>query len=314
MEIELRICLCLPMFLLGCVTPNPSSDLPTDHPEAQIVSEIDLPYEAPAGGDADMALMDVYYLADGQPKRLLLLVHGGSWVSGDKANFGQPEELLPWFLERGYVVAAPNFRLASRPGGPQTVTYRDQAEDLAHALDWLMDQRHKYEIADQSAVLLGYSSGAHLVALLAADPSYLAGAGRTHEDLGASISFDVHAYHVPYALNLMAGSDIEKNIPFIEHLFGATENEQLEGSPANHAGVNVPPTLLVSAEPSQREGSHGFIVNAASGSYAAQLDGLGVQATHIHFDEESHQSLVMDFGAASDGPTASVSDFLGNLP
>ena len=50
-------------------------------------------------------------------------------------------------------------------------------------------------------VLVGYSSGAHLVALLGADGQYLEEAGLEETVLKATISLDVHVYDVPYASN-----------------------------------------------------------------------------------------------------------------
>ena len=32
--------------------------------------------------------------------------------------------------------------------------------------------------------------------------------------------------------------------------------------------------------------------------------------THVHYDGETHNSLVMDFGQPGDGPTAAVEAFL----
>ncbi|MCP4675598.1 MAG: alpha/beta hydrolase [Deltaproteobacteria bacterium] len=275
---------------------------------------IDVAYTPPEGGDDGMALMDLYYVPDGQPKKLVVFVHGGSWVSGDKANLAEATDFVPWFIERDYVVAALNFRLASPLGTPKEVTYAEQATDIAYALAWLTDKGADYGIAASQALLFGYSSGAHLVALLAADEQYLELAGLSHEDLAASISFDVHAYDVPYALELMQGSELAMNIPLIEHLFGETENEQRIGSPSTYAeSAAVPPSLLVSVQPSDKEGTHGYIASNATRSYAELLTAAGHEATFVHFDNENHASLILDFGTTGDGPTETVATFLNEL-
>jgi arylformamidase len=288
------------------VSPAPALD-----PPAAMVEEFDVAYTPPEGGDPTTALLDLYYVPDGAPKRLMVFVHGGSWVGGDKENLQLATELVPWFLDRGYVVAAPNFRLASPPGGPRDVTYADQTTDIAFALAWLNDHGATYGISEPGALLLGYSSGAHLVALLAADEQYLQQADLSLDHLSATISFDVHAYDVPYAIELMQGSELEANITLIEFLFGATEPEQLVGSPSTYAeDADVPPCLLVSAEPSAQEGSHGYIASQATQRYGELLSDSGHDATWIHFDDETHSSLVMDFGTAGDGPTEAVAAFL----
>jgi len=292
------------------LSADPPSDPPPD-PTVEMVAEFDVAYAPPDGGDADMSLLDLYYIPDGEPKQLMVFVHGGSWVGGDKENLELAPELVPWFLERDFVVAAVNFRLASSPDGPREVTYADQATDIAFALAWLDDHGASYGVAEAGVLLLGYSSGAHLVALLGADEQYLQLAGLPPGHLDATISFDVHAYDVPYALELMSGSQLEANIPLIEYLFGDTEEEQRVGSPSSYVeDAAVPDCLLISAEPSADEGGHGYIASQATIRYGELLVASGHTATWQHFDDESHSSLVLDFGTTGDGPTEAVAAFV----
>jgi acetyl esterase/lipase len=292
-----------------------SSDTGLEDGEPIIEKELDIPYDPPPGGDPAKSLLDVYYVPDGEPLRLMVFVHGGSWIGGDKSKLELAEELVPWFVERDFAVAAPNFRLASEPPGPQEVTYADQAADLAFALAWLIEHGADYNIEAEPALLMGYSSGAHLVALLAADERYLESAELAHENLLGSISFDVHAYDVPYALELMQGSELEQNIELIEFLFGETVEEQLAASPSSYApdAPAAPPTLLVSADPSSLEGSKGYIVFHATQSYWQLLQSAGHSADWQHYENETHSSLVVDFGSEGDAPTEEVGIFLEKL-
>ncbi len=280
-----------------------------------VVADRDLVYPLPSGGNAASSTLDVYYRPDGGPKRLVLLVHGGSWVSGDKENFDiAAPDLIPWWVERDYVVVAVNFRLASPPGGPLEVGPMDQAMDIANALRWIEDHAADYGITEAGAVLLGFSSGAHLVALLGADGQYLETAGLGEEYVAATISLDVHAYDVPYALGLMPGSVVEANIPLIEHLFGDTEAEQLEASPIGYVDGFVADALLITAEPSPQEvGSHGYIASSVTERYAAALQLAGQMAVTHHWNDETHSALVLDFGAEGDAPTVAVEAFLGEV-
>ncbi len=293
------------------------SDTDTDGgtgPPYEMVEELDVPSSPPEGGDESMALMDIYHLPDGEPKQLMVFVHGGSWVGGDKANLKEAAAFMPWFIERDFTMAALNFRLASPVGSSPEVTYADQTTDIAFALAWLNEHGAAYGITEPGVLLFGYSSGAHLVALLAADEQYLRSAGLSHADLAAAISFDVHAYDVPYALELMQGSELAQNIPLIEHLFGETEAEQREGSPSSYAAAAaVSPSLLVSAQPSAEEGTHGYIAANATRAYGELLQASGHVATRVHFDAKTHLSLIIDFGTPGDEPTAAVGAFLEEL-
>ncbi len=257
-----------------------------------------------------MSTLDLYYQPDGAPRRLLVFVHGGSWVGGDKSNLSSAPDLVPWFLERGWVVAALNFRLASPLGQAREVSYGEQCADIASALAWLVEHGGEYGVSEPGVTLMGYSSGAHLVALLATDHRYLESAGLSGADLTEVMSFDVHAYDVPYALELMVGSEVEDNIPLIEHLFGASEDEQRLGSPTSYLGNAVPRSLVVSAEPSAEEGGHGWITMLTGSAYVEQLAMAGHVARWQHYDDETHATLVLDFGADGDEPTALVEEFL----
>ena len=68
-----------------------------------------------------------------------------------------------------------------------------------------------------------------------------------------------------------------------------------------------------SADPSAVPGSKGYIAAQASQNYAQLLTGWGHEATWIHFDNETHSSLVFNFGTTGDAPTDAVGAFLDGL-
>jgi arylformamidase len=282
-----------------------------------VLRQRDLAYDPPPGVTATaLATLDLHRPDDGVVRPLALLVHGGSWVGGDKANFErEAPAFIPWWLARGYAVAVVNFRLASRLGAPREVGPGDQARDIAHALSWLLGRASEYALAPDGVVAVGYSSGAHLVALLGADGSYLEAAGLSEEVLAATVSLDVHAYDVPYALTLMVDSVVADNIPLIRHLFGATEAEQLATSPIAFVAGWVAPAMLVSVAPSPEEpGTHGHIVARAADRYAAALRAEGHRVETLHDSAETHATLAVGFGADEDAVTEAVGAFLDQRP
>lgn len=283
-------------------------------PDLTWVKESDVSYTPPPGVGGEFAKLDLYRIDDNQTRPLVVLIHGGGWVSGDKAGFDDSApDFIPWWMARGYTVAALNFRLASRLGVPQTVRPKDQVRDIAHALAWLL-QQEAYNLKQTDVVALGYSSGAHLVALLGADGSYLAEAGLPETILRATISLDVHAYDVPYALELMVDSDVEQNIPLIRHLFGETESEQREASPIAYLQGWVAPAFLVSVDQDPaRAGSHGYIALKTTERYALALQEAGHVSDTFHDAAENHTTLATGFGAPGDAVTAKVGNFLDNL-
>jgi acetyl esterase/lipase len=103
----------------------------------------------------------------------VLLVHGGGWRNGDKANRSVVANKLADWSARGIVVVSVDYRML--PGADPLVQAGDVASALAYA------QRHAREWgADPSRfVLAGHSAGAHLVALLDADSSLARAHGAT---------------------------------------------------------------------------------------------------------------------------------------
>lgn len=295
----------LPSLLaIGCTVADPVGGDPATPPS----TAFDLSY-----GDHALHRLDVYLPDDGEPSEVVVFVHGGSWTGGDKANLRESAGFVDWFAERGYAVVAPNVRLASPPSGPREVVIADMMADLAAAVRWTVDDGGEHGVPDADPVLIGFSSGAHLVALLGADPTYLTAEGLSPDALRATVSLDVHAYDVPLALSLMDGSEIEANIPLIRGLFGETEAEQRALSPSSFvAEPSIPRSLLVSADPSDDPTSKGWIARETSAAHAERLRDAGHAAEHVHFDAATHSGLVVGFGQEGHPPTARVAAFLGD--
>lgn len=88
----------------------------------------------------------------------VLVIHGGSWAGGDSK---QLPELNTFLAEKGYHVAALNYRLAPKYQTPAPI------EDIKNALTYLKVHAAELNIDTTNFVLLGRSAGAQ-IALLAA--------------------------------------------------------------------------------------------------------------------------------------------------
>jgi acetyl esterase/lipase len=106
--------------------------------------------------------LDVYmpHTADEAP--VLFVVHGGGWMYGDKAHGAVVANKIAHWVPKGYVVVSTNYRLA--PPDPLR-----QADDVGLALAFAQTQAPSWGGDPNRFVLLGHSSGAHLVSLLASD-------------------------------------------------------------------------------------------------------------------------------------------------
>jgi len=88
----------------------------------------------------------------------LIVVHGGSWSSGDSK---QLSDLNHYLAKRGYNVAAINYRLAPKYQTPAPV------EDIKNALAYLREYADELHIDTNNFVLLGRSAGSQ-IAMMAA--------------------------------------------------------------------------------------------------------------------------------------------------
>ena len=98
---------------------------------------------------------------------VVLFIHGGSWMMGDKREQGRP--MLHEFVRRGWIAVVPNYRLAPRHPWPA------QIHDVTRALGWVKKNIASYGGDPERVVISGASAGgqlAALVALSANDPTW----------------------------------------------------------------------------------------------------------------------------------------------
>ena len=128
----------------------------------------DIPYVRPADPKgARRQTLDLYLPAGLKTKPpLVIFVHGGFWtLSDDEYRIGPAfaDALVP----NGIAVALVRYRLAP------TYTHPAQAQDVAAAVAYLAREANRHGYDAKRIFLAGHSAGAHLVALVALDPTYL---------------------------------------------------------------------------------------------------------------------------------------------
>ncbi len=108
-------------------------------------------------GDISLKL-DLYLPETSGPYRLMVWIHGGAFLGGDKGHiFWTP---LPDLTQRGYAIASINYRLSSQATFPALV------QDAKAAIRWLRANALKYEIKADRIVVGGESAGGYLSAML----------------------------------------------------------------------------------------------------------------------------------------------------
>lgn len=103
--------------------------------------------------------LDIYgpekKLKHGSP--VILYVHGGSWVYGDKVIPDVIAPLLDSFRKEGYTIISVGYELASNK-----VDFDKQASDVKDAIRWVYKNKDTYGFNTNEIGVIGASAGAHL--------------------------------------------------------------------------------------------------------------------------------------------------------
>ena len=103
--------------------------------------------------DSVKLMADFYPSVTGNVAPLVIVIHGGSWRSGDNK---QLPELNSYLASKGYNVAAINYRLAPVYKAPAP------AEDTRDAINYFLQHYRHYKIDTDNIVLLGRSAGGQI--------------------------------------------------------------------------------------------------------------------------------------------------------
>ena len=183
--------------------------------------------------------LDVWHRADlplDAHAPVLLQVHGGAWMTGDKV--GQAEPMLGYFAERGWVCVTVNYRLAPADRWPAMVV------DVKRAIAWTREHIAGHGGDPGFIAITGGSAGGHLAALAAVsanDPDYQPGFAEVDTSLAAAVPlYGVHDFtHDRQGLwPLLEGKIIGTS-------YAADAQTWRQASPALRIGPDTPPFFVV---------------------------------------------------------------------
>jgi acetyl esterase/lipase len=183
-----------------------------------------------AYGPDPLQRLDVYLPSHPQNAPVLLMVHGGGWVFGDKALPSTVENKVAHWAPKGFIFVSVNYRMipAADP--------LEQARDVARALALVQSKAASWGGDPTKIVLMGHSAGGHLVSLLAADPGIAQGLG-AKPWLG-TVSLDSGAIDVVAIMR-------NRHFKFYDRIFGADPAFWRSASPLERLAGNGRPILLV---------------------------------------------------------------------
>ena len=172
----------------------------------------------------------------------VLLIHGGGWFGGDKAD-AYNAEVSKSLATEGFVVFSVNYRLVPK------ARYPAQLDDVQRAVRWVRAHADEYGIDAKRVGATGDSAGGHLASLL--------GTRETRDNSDKRLS--TFSSKVKCVVDLYGPSDFmadksTSKLPsfatsLVTNLFGIKRDEALElyreGSPISHVDKNSAPFLIM---------------------------------------------------------------------
>ena len=193
------------------------------------------------GKESEMQVLDVYRPKDKTGKLpVIVSVHGGGWVYGDKDRY---QYYCMDLAGRGFTVVNFSYRLAPEYKFPASL------EDTNKVFTWVLEQGEKFGLDTEQIFAVGDSAGAHILSLyldICTNPEYAS-------NYKFNIPADLHICKI--ALNCGQYHMGEKEMDDLtvklmeEYLPGKGTPQELELLCAdNYITEKFPPTYIMTAE------------------------------------------------------------------
>lgn len=228
---------------------------------------------------------------------VVVMIHGGGWRMGDKANRSVGMEKARFFCAAGCVYVSINYRLSPAVRHPAHV------EDVAEAVAWVHRQIGRFGGDPERIFLMGHSAGAHLAALVSTDQRRLARHDKPLSVVRGVILLDGAGYDLERQIPVARGSRLYGGM--FEAAFGTDPKVWKDASPITHVmpDAGIPPFLILycAERPAARD---------QSDALARKLNAAGSPSRSLGIRGKTHASINGDIGTAGDAVTSEIVGFL----
>lgn len=178
---------------------------------------------------------------------IMVWTGGGAW---SVVNRHQEMALARNVAKEGIAVASIGHRLSSAvwidPKLDHGVQYPAHVEDLAAAIKWLYDNADEYGYDRDRLYVGGFSSGAHLSAMIALDPQLLAAHDLSTDIIQGLIPVS-GGYDIPHYRQVLADAPGSEHLAeqHVDAVFGDTQEQWEFASPTQYLENLKAPWLMI---------------------------------------------------------------------
>lgn len=176
---------------------------------------------------------------------VILYVHGGSWVYGDKAL---PEALTPvldTFREQGYTIISTSYELMRNKED-----FNKQVSDVKDTIRWIYKNADTYNFDTDEIGMIGLSSGAHLSLMAAYSPA---------DEFTDDTALSSYPSKVKYLIDFAGPTDLSlintTNLNFdLNKIFSSVKDKNAtidKFNPINYVSKDDPDTLIIHSRSDQ---------------------------------------------------------------
>jgi len=229
--------------------------------------------------------LDLYTPVDVSQSPVVVFFYGGRWEDGTREEYRFVGQALS---QQGFIAVVPEYRHYPQVKFPAFV------QDAARAVAWTQKQVGRYGGDPDKVFVMGHSSGAHLAAMLALNPQYLAEAGGDRKKLRGMIGLAG-----PYDF-------LPLTAPDLRDMFGPPERYELS-QPISFVDGENPPLLLLQGEDDDNVDVHN------TRNLAAAVQRAGGPVESYIYPEMSHRWIIATLASPLRGRSdvlERVSDFV----
>ena len=173
---------------------------------------------------------------------VILYVHGGSWVYGDKTIPQSLTPILDTFRDQGYTIISTSYELMKNKEG-----FYKQVCDVKDTIRWIYENKETYNLNTDEIGLIGMSSGAHLSLMAAYSDNDKFQDDKALAEYPSKVKYIIDCFG-PTDLSILNTNNLNFDL---NNVFTSIKDKDAlvnEFNPINYVDSNIPPTLIIHSQ------------------------------------------------------------------